>query len=71
MKTHTTLISQKKIAGSKEYIKRWLGVKVVYTTWEGERMVGAIETFEGCRPIIRFSDGRWAFGTLRVEVVDA
>jgi hypothetical protein len=48
-----------------------VGRKTTFTTYEGLTLVGTIESFEGCRPIIRFDDGRWAYGDNRyVTLVD-
>lgn len=49
------------------------GRRAVYTTYDGERMVGTVEpatpTSSGY-PVIRFEDGRWGRGDETFELVD-
>lgn len=68
--THQTRISARKLATTPRFADEWVGTLVVHTTFDGERLVGKIDRFEGMRPIITFADGRWAFGSLSVEVID-
>ena len=51
-----------------------LGKQAVYTTYEGERLVGTVERAKGAMlsdlPIARFADGRWGRLGSVVELVD-
>lgn len=58
----------------KDHLAPILGKSAVYTTWEGDRLVGTVERAKGALindlPIVRFADGRWArLGSL-VEIVE-
>jgi hypothetical protein len=48
-----------------------IGRQAVFTTYEGERMVGTIEPHPMGQwlPVIRFADGRWGRVDNRVEIV--
>jgi hypothetical protein len=45
------------------YLLQFIGVRGTMLTWDDEVIVGTVERFEGTRPILRFSDGRWGFGS--------
>ncbi len=46
------------------------GREAVYRAYDGTKMVGTIERFDGSnRAIIRFDDGRWAFSDYQLELV--
>jgi len=38
----------------------WIGRKAIFTTWEGQEMVGTIDGFHQGYPRVVFPDGRWA-----------
>jgi hypothetical protein len=73
MRTRWTRISQAKAATmGKAYTDKWLGAKVVFTSYEGERIVGEITKWDasGLFPIASFADGSWARLDSSVEVVN-
>jgi len=71
MRTRWTRISQSKAATmGKAYTDKWLGVQIVFTTWEGERFVGEITKWDGLFPVASFADGSWARLDSAVEVVN-
>lgn len=54
------------------HIAEIVGRRAVYTTSEGERMVGVVEAptrHSSGYPIIRFEDGRWGRADADVELV--
>ena len=73
MNTRWTRISHNKIATQgPAYTDQWIGVQAVFTTWEGDRLVGTITGFQDTfYPVITFSNGKWARLDTAVEVVDA
>lgn len=48
---------------------RYLGRRAVYRTYDGARLVGVVERFDGARAVIRFDDGRWAYSGYELELV--
>jgi hypothetical protein len=69
----TFTVSRKRIAfEGRAYTDRFVGAPAVHTTWEGEHMVGVVESWgaHGAIPVgdehcvIRFPDGRWARGSV-------
>jgi len=72
--TRRTTVSQRKIAFmGDDYRNTWLGTQAVFTTWEGERLIGTITHWSdyGSYPCVTFADGTWARLDLDVEVVNA
>lgn len=68
--TKSLTISAFKVADQgARYTDQFTGTRVIYTTYEGTRLTGAIDgfTWEGY-PIIRFADGKWARGDLHLEL---
>jgi len=43
-------------------LRQFIGRQMAFTTYEGQTLVGTVESFEGLRPIIRFDSGKWAYG---------
>jgi hypothetical protein len=76
--TRTVTIDQDRAGdlGGRDYLGTFVGLRAVYTTWEGERLVGTVESLTGEQgqpwglPIIRFADGRWARGNSTLEIVE-
>lgn len=72
MRTRHTRISHTKVATRGDaYTRTWIGVPVVYTTWDGERLAGVIDRFQDVYPVVVFPDGRWARLNSHVEVITA
>lgn len=76
--THTITVDQARAAdeGGRTYLDRFVGLVVVFRTYEGEVKVGTVETMTDPAqpwgaPVIRFADGRWARGDSDLEVVNA
>lgn len=71
LETRTTTISARKVAQvGPEYTRTWVGLPVVFTTYEGDRLVGVLEWADYAHyPIVRFPDGRWARLDYTIEVV--
>lgn len=47
-----------------------IGLRVRVRTHDYPRgLVGTVERLEATRPVVRFDDGRWAYGTSRLQVV--
>jgi hypothetical protein len=48
-----------------------IGRRALVSTYaHPEGLVGTIERIDGGQPIVRFDDGRWAFGGSTVQLVD-
>lgn len=47
-----------------------IGRRVEHTTADGTTLVGTVESISNTRPVIRFPDGRWAYGTSVVTLTD-
>ena len=71
LRTRKTAISRRKQAFEGDaYEQTWVGLRAVYTTYEGKRLVGTITKFVGGYPIVEFGDGRWGRLELHVEIVE-
>lgn len=50
--------------GGREYAATYIGLPVIYTTWDGQQMLGEVTEFteaEGMPyPVARFDGGMWA-----------
>ena len=72
--TRVTTISQSKLAqeDGSIYAQTWIGLSAVFTTWEGERLVGTITHWsqDGMFPCVTFDDGTWARLDRRMEIVN-
>lgn len=67
---HTRISARKWAFQGDEYASQWVGIRVMHTTYDGDRIEGVIESLDGSGfPIIRFADGRWARGDSHIEVV--
>jgi hypothetical protein len=71
MNTRFTTISTAKASKSVEYQKQWIGTRVVFTTWEGDRIPGTITGFDQIFAIATLDDGTWARLDPEVEVINA
>ena len=69
MNTHFTTISMSKAGNSSEYTERWIDTKIIFTTYEGDRIQGVITHFDQWFAVARFADGTWARLDPQVEVV--
>jgi hypothetical protein len=73
--TRKATISSRKVAaeGGAAYCATWIGLKAIYTTWEGERLVGTITHWstDGMYPCVTFADGTWGRLNHEVEIVNA
>jgi hypothetical protein len=71
METRTTTLSRRRINNmGSEYLDTFKGLQAVFTTWEGERLVGTITHFKDAMyPCVTFDDGTWARLDLSVELV--
>lgn len=70
--TRKARISQRKVAFmGDEYRATWLGMRAVYTTWEGERLIGTITHWSRCGnfPCVTFTDGTWGRLDSDLEIV--
>ena len=47
-----------------------IGLRVRVNTHSAGPLVGVVERVECVRPVVRFPDGRWAYGTPDLDVVD-
>lgn len=47
----------------KIYTDQFIGNPAAFDTFDGERLFGVVGTWEGDRPIIRFDNGTWAYGS--------
>ena len=73
--TRKTTISQRKVASENgaAYCATWIGLKAIYTTWEGERLVGTITHWsaDGMFPCVTFDDGTWGRLNHDLEIVES
>jgi len=53
------------------YTDQWIGTRVIFTGWNGERHEGVISRFDGNYPVATFADGRWARLDRTIEIVNA
>lgn len=61
MKTRVIKLSEWSINTlGREYTDRVVGMRAVYTTYDGDKLIGTITRWERGYPIIEFDDGRWA-----------
>ncbi len=69
-----TISSRKKAFMGAEYTDTFIGMRAVFTTWEGERLVGTITHFDSQGqgfPVVTFPNGRWARLDSQIELVNA
>lgn len=74
MTTRRTTLSQRRLANDFDgsYRETWINLPAIFTTWEGERLMGTITHFtpDGMFPCVTFPDGKWARLNLDVEIVN-
>ena len=71
--TRKTTISSRKVYAETgaAYCATWIGLKAIYTTWEGERLVGTITHWNrDGYPCVTFDDGTWGRLNHEVEIVN-
>lgn len=66
-------ISQRKVANAgAAYSDQFLGLDVLYRTWDGDLLVGRIESVDITGVVLRFDDGKWTRTSgLDLTVLDA
>ena len=71
MNTRTTTLSRRKINNiGLDYLNTFTGMQAVFTTWEGDRIVGTITHFkDNMYPCVTFDNGQWARLDLSIELV--
>lgn len=47
-----------------------IGRRALIRTYDGDELVGKIETFDGARAIVRMDDGRWGYSNYELELVE-
>lgn len=69
---HTTLSTRKIAFQGSAYTDQWLGTRVVFTDYDGNRHLGTITRFADVfYPVADLDDGGWARLGKTIEVVDA